>query len=929
MSTWNLSGRALIGRRRDCTMLDNLLAAARVGQSQVLVLRGEPGIGKTTLLRYVGQHAHGFTVVRVSGVESEMELAYAGLHQLCLPMLDGLATLPAPQRRALEAAFGLAAAPTADPFLVGLGVLGLVGATAAERPLLCLLDDVQWLDRASLDALAFVARRLEREPVAVIGTARSSGVPPDLPELAVSGLNDRDARTLLHSVVPGPLDECVVRRLVAEAAGNPLALVELPRGLTPAQLAGGFGLPSAGSLPRRIEQSYRQRLAHLPESTRCLLLIVAAEPRQDPVVIWRAATRLGVGPVDAGPAVADGLVDFGGEVRFSHPLVRTAVYRSASADGRRRVHRALADATSRDLDPDRRAWHLAHATSGLDETIAAELELSATRAQARGGCAAAAAFRERAAMLTPDPQRRAERAVLAAQTTFQAGSPERAIQLLPVIEAQQQDSLLAARVYLLRAQVAAATGSRDSESLLVAAERLLPLDPTLAIETFRDGFYAALTAGRTAPGRLSAVAAAVRAARSPVASGLSGADLLEGLALLLTDGYGVGAPVLRRAVLELLAETDTSVVVDDGVQAGDLSDAAMRWLPLATRMAHDLWDDALWQTLAERTIEVARGYGQLRMLPNGLLSRMALHLFSGELAAATAAAEECAMVRAATGSPALPYWSVVIAAWRGDAAPVIDLTAQSDAVAAARGEGQWVTACAWSSALLANGLGRYDEALRAAERGAAAGEELGLAHWSMVELVEAAARTGMPERAAPAMERLTQIATACGTDWARATAARSRALLSAGPAAEADYREAVVRSGLTSLRFEHARARLVYGEWLRRESRRIDAREQLQQAYELLADMGAEAFAERARRELAATGATARKRTVDTARDLTEQEAEIARLAVQGLSNPEVAGRLFISPRTVEWHLRKVYAKLGIRSRKELSSTLLTTRRSP
>ncbi|MGH1565169.1 helix-turn-helix transcriptional regulator [Mumia sp. DW29H23] len=907
-------GRALVGRQHECRALDEVVAEVHQGRARVVVLRGEPGVGKTALLRYLADHAHGCTVLRASGVESEMELAYAGLHQLLAPLLGLVDRLPEPQRDALRVVFGLNGTGAPDPFLVGVAVLGLLSESSAQRSLVCVVDDAHWLDRASAEVLAFVGRRLAAIPVGLAFTARpedEGDLLRGLPEIPVTGLSDREARMLLQSVVHGPLDEGILRRLLAEADGNPLAILELPRGLAPGDLAGGFGMLGVGGLPSRIELSYQRRLEPLTAATRRLLLIVAAEPRQDAVLIWRAAAHLGLGPDDAVPAVNEGLVDFGGEVRFSHPLVRSTVYRTASPEERRAVHRALAETTSHELEPDRHAWHLAQATAGLDESVAVELVRSAGRALARGGLAAAAAFRERAAALTPDPARRAQRALRAAQARFQSGAPDRALQLLPIVEENDAEAMLAAEVYLLRAQIAAALGNQHAESLLSAARRLEPLDRTLTSETYRDAFEAALIRGRVArrDGVID-VANAVRAALpgSSVPDPTTG--LLNGFARTVVDGYRSGAPLLRES-LAALAATDLS------------TEEMVRWLPLATRMSHDVWDEGRWRDLSGRMISIARESGRLRMLPVGLLSRSALELFTGNLPAARDAARECAAVVAATNHPSPPYWDLVIAGWCGNEQRVVRLIADAAADATAYGDGQWLTACAWTTAVMHNGLGGYSEALLAAEDGSAHPEELGLASWSAVELVEAAARAGLPERGREALRRITDAADACRTDWALGIAARSRALLADGAEAEADYREAIERLGRTPLRFFLARAHLVYGEWLRRENRRLDAREQLKVAHEMLAEMGADGFAGRARRELAATGATARRRSVETMTDLTEQESQVARLAAQGHTNPEIAGQLFISPRTVEWHLRKVYSKLGISSRKEVQRALV------
>jgi DNA-binding CsgD family transcriptional regulator/tetratricopeptide (TPR) repeat protein len=792
--------------------------------------------------------------------------------------------------------------------------LGLLSDLARERPLVCIVDDAQWLDRASAQALAFVARRLAAKPAALVFAVRQPGDAQyltGLAELTVGGLAESDARALLDSVVPGPLDERVRDRVVAETRGNPRALLELAHGLTPEKLAGGFGLPGAAVMSVRIEEGFRRRLAPLPPATRLLLLVAAAEPVADPVLVWRAAGQLGVGAAAAAPAAEAGLIEAGGQVRFRHPLTRSEVYRAASPEDRQRVHRALAEATDPDLDPDRRAWHLGHATPGLDEGVAAELERSAGRARVRGGLAAAAAFLERAAELTPAPGRRAQRALVAAQSKRLAGASAAALRLLAMAQAGSLDEAARARAVLLRAQLAADTGhSRDAPLSLKAAGQLEPRHYGLARETYGHAFSVGRIAGRMAArGRMLEVAEAARAAR-PASQPLRACDLLlDGLAAVTSEGYATGAPILGKALSALCHE---EVSAEEG----------FCWLPLACRMAIDIWDDDSWHALSTRLTDLARQVGALAVLPAALIHDMTVHLLVGQVAVAASMAQEAGAVARATRNPEGPYGPLLLAAWRGQDAEARQLIAAATTEMAARGEGQWLTVAHWATAMLSNGLGRYDEALAAAEQGSEYPDELGVATWSMVELIEAAARTGQAERATSALRRLAETASAAGTDWALGVLARSRALLSEDKSAEPLYREAIERLSRTRVRAALARAHLLYGEWLRRQNRRVDAREQLRDAYDMLTAMGMEGFAERARRELVATGETVRKRTTGTAGELTPQEAEIARLAGSGHTNPEISTQLFISPRTVEWHLRKVFAKLGISSRKELRETL-------
>jgi hypothetical protein len=802
----------LRGRRSECQALDRLLEAVRAGRSGVLVVRGEAGIGKTALLEYAIESASDLRIVRAVGVESEMELAFAGLHQLCAPMLDRFDRLPGPQRDALATTFGLNLGAVPDRLLVGLAVLSLLSEVTEEQPLLCVVDDGQWLDEASAQVLGFVARRLLAESVAVVFAMREPSEEfRRLPELVVEGLRDEDACELLASVIRGPLDDRIRDRIVAETRGNPLALLELPRGLTPAELAGGFGLPDAMALSGRIEESFQQRVDALPKQTQLLLLVAAAEPVGDPALVRRAAERIGLSVEAPGPAEAAGLLELGARVRFRHPLVRSAVYRAAALTDRRSAHAALAKVTDPEVDPDRRAWHLAQAVAGPDEDVAAKLERSAGRAQARGGLAAAAAFLERSAELTLDPARRGRRALDAAQATFQAGAFDPALVLLATAEAGPLDDLPRARIDLLRAQIAFAS-SRGNEApplLLAAARRLERLDAGLARETYLDAFSAAMFAGRLASGPgLLEVAQAARQAPPPPPQPRKGDMLLNGLAVLFTDGYPAAMPLSKRALQAFCSE---DITVEEG----------LRWLWLASVTAADLWDDESWYVLSNRHVKIAREAGALSELSLALNSRVYVHIFAGELAAAASLVEEVQAVREATGSNLAAYGALGLAAWRGREGEAGDLIEASMREVVPRGEGIGVTVTQWASALLYNGLGQYQDALVAARQAGEHPQELGVANWGLTELVEAAARNGVTELAADALERLSAMTRASGTDWALGIEARSGALLNEGDAAERLYLEAIERLGRTHVRVELARAHLLYCEWLRRDRRRV------------------------------------------------------------------------------------------------------------
>jgi DNA-binding CsgD family transcriptional regulator len=918
-----LRGRAagLTGRRGECAVLDEVINAVRAGGSRVLVVRGEPGVGKSVLLDYLAGRASGCWVVRAVGVESEMELAFAGLHQLLSPMLGHLDRLPGPQRDALRTAFGISRGPAPDRFLVGLAVLGLLSEVADERPLLCVIDDEQWLDRASVQALGFVARRLGADRVGLVFGARLAGTElAGLPELAVEGLREEDARALLESVLAGPVDGRVRDLIVAETRGNPLALLELPRGLAPAELAGGFGLPGAVSLPGRIEESFRRQLESLPAETRRLLALAAADPSGDPLLVWRAASRAGIAVGAAAPAAGAGLAEFGVRVRFRHPLVRSAAYRSAPLQEMQELHAALAAATDPAADPDRRAWHRAQAAPGPDEDVAAELELSAGRAQGRGGLAAAAAFLERAALLTPDPVRRAERLLTAARGKRDAGDLDAALGLLVAAEAAPLKAQQVAEAERLRGQIAADQRSTDAPRLLLRAAQLVgPFDAGLARETYLEAIWAAIFAG--GPVRPEGVREAAEAARAapPDPTPARAVDpVLDAITLRVTEGHAASAAALTQA-LELLLALD--------VGAGE----ARRWRWLAggrvgTMIALELWDFESGLALAARQVQIARDMGALVQLQFALNFLARVHVLAGELSTAERLIDEDRLIAEATGNPPTAHAALMLAVWQGreqEAAELIEAIGQEPT---GRGTGRLSGLAACASAVLHNGLGRYDAAQDAVQD-VFESDNLAFGALGVPELAEAAARTGDVATLAAVLDRLSERTQTTPTAWVLGIEARVRALLGDG---EPDrwYRESIEQLGRTRIRAQLARSHLLYGEWLRRQGRRVDAREQLRTACDMLDAMGMQAFADRARRELAATGETVRKRTSPAARiagagePLTAQEAQVARLARDGLSNPEIGARLFISTRTVKYHLSKVFTKLGITSRSQLHRVL-------
>jgi DNA-binding CsgD family transcriptional regulator len=905
---------ALLGRAEERALLDGLLADVRGGQSAVLVIRGSAGSGKTALLHYCARQASGFRVARVCGVEAELELPFAAVHQLCTPMLGGLEALPEPQRTALGVALGLCAGEVPNRFLVALAVLSLLAVAAEDRPLLCLIDDAHWIDDASAEALGFVARRVLAESVAIVFAARNSvstGWLCGLPELPLEGLAEQDAHALLASAVPGRLDDRIRDRIVAETGGNPLALLELPRAMSAAELAGGFDLPAIGGLPEHMEKHYLRRFHALPEDTQRLVLLAAAEPAGDAALVWAAAHRLGIACGALVPAVEARLTEQCGEqIRFRHPLVRSAVYRGASQEARLGAHQALAEVTDPERDADRRAWHRAMAASGPCEEVAAELERAAECAQTRGGFAAAAAFLERAADLTPDPATRTGRALAAAEAKHRCGEAEAALQLLAQAEAGPLDDLARARVHLLRARTAFGSNRRrEAPSLMLAAARELePLNQRAARDTYLAALSTSLFAGRLA-GEVNLLTVARAAREAPSAPAYPQDLLLDGLALLITEGYPAGADHLKDAVR---AFRTTSVPATE----------AMRWLWPAAHAAHDLWDDESWADLSARHACLVRDTGALYMLPTVLNAQICFQLFAGQLTTAASLVDEVAALTDTTivGHP--PYGAMTLAAFRGREADVAELVETVSTQARQRGEGMGFTLAEYAKSVLSNGLGRYREACESARMGAGQPRELALSNWCLPELVEAAIRSDQRALAEDARQRLRQVTAASPTDWALGIQARGDALVSVGDQAEGQYRRAIEHLGRTRMRAEHARAQLLFGEWLRREGRRVEARECLRNAYDMFAEMGMEAFAERARRERLATGETIRKRRAEASDDLTPQEAQIAQLARAGLTNPEIGGQLFLSPRTVEWHLKKIFTKLGINSRRELRDAL-------
>lgn len=914
----------LFGRRAERMAVEDLLAGARAGCSGTLVVRGEAGIGKTAVLEHARRTADaaGLRVASLVGVDSETHFAFAGLHQLCAPMMDRAGALPEPQQAALGVAFGLHGGATPDRFLVGLATLNLLTEVAEDGALVCLVDDAQWLDEASAQILAFVARRVAAERLALVFAVRDHSGSENhplvgLPELRLAGLEEADARALLTVAVPTPLDVGVRDRVVAEARGNPLALLELPRGAHPGRMAGGFELPDVLSVPHRIEDGFKRRSATLPAATQLLLLVAAAEPTGDAELLWRAATHLGITREEAAPAEAAGLVEIDIRVRFRHPLVRSAVYRAATLPDQRRVHRALAAVTDSQVAPERRAWHRARAVAGFDEEAAAELEGSAGRARARGGLAAGAAFLQRAAELTPDPALRASRALDAAQAKHAAGASEAASELLTIAAAGPLDALQDARCELLRAQIAfhRTRGNEVPGMLLDAARKLASLDVALARETYLHALDAAIITGRSGSGHgVSEVAAAARAAPPPRGAPTPSDILLDGLVTTFTEGYEAGVPELRRA-LDAFRGHETRA---DPADYGD----DRRWLWHAGRTATALFDDEAVHVLAARHVRIVREAGELVRLPAALLFQSVAFTLSGDLESAAELAAEQIGIAAATRAVPLLHSQLILAAWRGHQGEVAKIHEDIVREAAGRGHGTEISLAQYALAVLHNGLANYAVAQDAAVR-ACESDELNHSNLALPELIEAAWRAGEPRIASSGLEQLSSRATASGTPWALGLAARSRALTSSGPDAEDGYREAIEHLRGCRMAVYLARTHLAYGEWLRREGRRKDAREQLRTAHQMLSTMGLEAFAERGARELRATGEHPRQRNARPTDALTAQELHIARLVATGATSREVGAQLFLSHRTIEAHLRHIFRKLDITSRRQLKDARL------
>lgn len=908
----------LLGRGREQQLLSGLVGGAREAHSGVLVVLGDAGIGKTALIEAMVTQATGFRVIRANGAQFELELPYAGLQQICAPLNDLMVRLPGPQSGALRVALGIEAGDGApDQLLIGLALLTLLAEAGAQQPTVCVVDDAHWLDRTSLCALVFAARRLHADRVVVVLASREPvDILAGLPELVLSGLADADARILLAGLVPGRLSGRARDSIIAESAGNPLAILELHGALDPVQLAGGYGLAHAKSLSSRLEQTFLSEFRALPPQTCTLLLLAAAEPTGDATWLWAAAHQLGIGVDAAVPAEAAGLVKFSGRVLFRHPLVRSAIYGNSPLEERRRVHDALAHVMASPAFADHRAWHRANAAAAPDEMLAAELELAAKQAGARGGTAAAAAFLTLAMEITPELGQRASRAVSAARVALDAGALDSAERLLDLAAELTNDETVGAQVDHVRARWAfAARRGRDAPLLLLAAaRRLAPISVRSARDTYLEAIMASLIVGRFCvgePGWPATVAAQARQAPLPAGAPTAADLLLDGLIVRLTEGYVAGAPILQAAIKQYVREMELGI-------------ADPKWHDITNRVSLDLFDQDAYNTLTVQQLSMLRAAGALTMLPAALWTYAGLCVGTGHIESAGAAVQEAAAITAATGTPLQISLEPYFAAYRGQEKLCSDTAHATIDAATARGDGTEVTVSHYALAILHNALGNYAQAVEASLAGLA-DDDFGLVGYLLPELIEAATRCGEISTAASALSRLTERTSVSGTSTALGVAARSRALLSDGSAADDEYREAIHHLESSPVAVFLARAHLVYGEWLRRGSRRAEARTHLRTASDMFLRMGIDGFARRTRRELEAAGATVGPTSHGTSMDtLTLQEKHIARLARTGYTNSEIGAQLFISPRTVEWHLGRIFTKLGVTSRRELRTVPFT-----
>ncbi|MEU9451128.1 AAA family ATPase [Streptomyces sp. NPDC048277] len=905
------SGLPMVGRHAEREAVGRLLDAVRDGLGAVLVLTGEPGIGKTRLLEYAASRAPELRVVRLTAVETETGLGFGALHRLLRPFLNRADRLPGPQRAALDAALGLVSGPPADRYLVGLATLTLLSEAAAEEPLLFLLDDAQWLDRESAEALAFTARRLYADSLGLLFAVRDgladNGLFDALPVHAVTGLPEPEAKALLSSGTRR-VDTAVADRIVAGTGGNPLALLQLADALAAEQLSGIAPLPDPLPVSRLIEGHFQRLVRALPPETGTLLLLLAAAPSDDTGMMWRAAGRLGLSARAVQPAVAAGILGRDMPTAFRHPLIRSTVYAGAEPGERRRVHAALAAVCHAVRDADRRAWHRAEAAEGIDDGVADDLEAASERARSRGGYSQQALFLSRAADLTGDPDKRAERLLDAAQAHLMSGDAAAARTALDLAGADIRGPVMRTRELRMRAtaQMFRIAVADVPAMLMDAVTRLGPRDPRLTWELLCEALHAALVAhDRTRGTSLTEVAAAAVAARHAPDPAARGRDLLmEGLARRVAEGYEHGVPVLRTAL--------------DGVRGGGaIGDASSPFAVMVSMACGDLWDVQAERDITDRLAAADREGGALYALSMTLLVAARCDLWDGRFTAAEVRYAEFDDIAADTGFPGggdiNRLHLLALTGREAELRAAVRRTAEMRSI----GLGLHQLLAQHALTLFELGRGRYRQAL---EHARPVFEEDPPACGNLVLplLIEAAVRTGDRARADGALARLEERAPLAGTPWALGSLALGRALTADGDDAEKFYQESVELLGQGPLALEQARSRLLFGEWLRRCKRRSDARKQLRAAYDGFDAFGAVPYAERARIELLATGETARRRTEKTRFDLTPRERQVAAMAASGLTNGEIATRLFVTASTVEFHMNKVFRKLAITSRNEI-----------
>jgi DNA-binding CsgD family transcriptional regulator len=910
---------ALLDREHERKVLDDLVTAVQEGLGRTVVLYGEAGMGKTRLLEHMVASAPNLRSVSIAGVEAERDLGFAGLHRLLRPFLGRRSRLPKPQRDALGSAFGLQLETPADRFLVGLACLTLLADIAAEEGLVCVIDDAQWMDEESLGVLAFVARRLSADRIALVFGLRDreapSGSLAGLPAIPIGGLPDHAALELLSTRVGADIDTELAQRIVVETSGCPLALLELASELSDEQLRGGRTVSEPLPIGKRLEDHFLRQVEALDDAAQTFLLVAAAETSGDASLVRRVAADMGSDGLAEDAAVASGLLDTARGIKFRHPLVRSAIYGGAPLDLRRSVHNALAANIDPGVDPDRRAQHLAGAARGPDEALANELEEAAHRAGQRGGYSAESSFLLQAAQLTPDPQRQSARLLRAAVAALNAGLPHRGEALLEQARPGLTDPLLAAEAMRLdgRLRVPLAQPPTAPGLLLAAARAFVPLDRSRARETLLEAVDAALVSQHFTVGTsLTEIAQVALATPAEGSSPQTVAGLLlDGAASLWGSSYGAAAPVLRQAL---------GTLESDSVRPEDITSFFM----LPTIVANELWDDEAYGRWVRRVEHIARDEGALLALQVSLLSLAKHATRAGRFAEAEAHYDDAVEITRAMGgfTDFYEWLKCDLYAWRGQEAETLQTAAILTGASNAIGSAVPVELAQVALATLALSSGRYADALEAvnpildanAPRWACQVFSLG---------VEAGIRAEDHAVADHCLAQLEERAPAAGTPWGLGQLARARALAQEADNAEEFFVEAVSYFEKTSVATDLAHTHLLYGEWLRRENRRQDARSELKVAYDKFSAMGAEGFARRAQIELEATGEKVRRRSVETQSDLTAQEAQVARLAATGATNPEIAARLFISANTVDYHLRKVFRKLGITSRRQLSTVEL------